>query len=227
MSKKLKKQTARLVELLPEKESQAPFENVKINTELSTHLDDDTITVDWIQDNAPWNRLDTENDEEYKWFQWYTQITIDMWVPEESFELSPFREEASLESWLKAYHENHWVERRMAYVKYGEWVARKKDELEQLHHIANFRSTQAELLTSASKAGLALVDTLTTRLQSLEPSEIKAHNIPSFVTALNTFLSMSADAEARLLAVTDLLDYYEVDMAQTDIRQHLFEANNG
>lgn len=224
MNKALRKPTDKIIKLLPEP---VVVDEIEVDSELKTRLEENTITVEWIQNNAPWNQLPNEGDDEFSWFRWYTQLTVDTWNPDDTFELSPFRLEIDFEDWLRAFHEYHWVERRMAYVKYGEWVARKKDELEQLHHIANFRNTQAQLLTAASKAGLSLVEKLTKRLETLKPDDIKPHNIPSFVTALNTFLSMSADAEARLLAVTDLLDYYEADMAKADIRQHLFEANDG
>ncbi|HNS42698.1 MAG TPA: hypothetical protein PKN22_08055 [Taishania sp.] len=197
--------------------------DIEIDKIFERSLQEDTLTVEEIMESAPWKQLEGESELQYDTFKYYINLNIDEW---EAVNVLRFIDidEANAVEWCDEFQ---WKERRLAYLKYQEWLRRKKSELKHTEDIEEFRDSQAELLKSAGSATLNLISKLALRIEDLDPNEIKATDIPKFVSAISSFLDMTADAQARFLSVNELLALYENDLDADVIRQHVLLSEQG
>lgn len=205
----------------------AAFVDVEIDKAFERSLVEETITVEDLLSLAPWNQLEIESDAEYDAFKYYINLAIDEW---DAGDIKKFVDISDVEAnrLLAAYD---WKSRRLAHIKYQEWLRRKESEIAHKEEIGAFRDTQANLLKTASSATLSLIDKLSRRINLLEPDEIKAADIPKFVSAVSAFIDMTTDAQAKFLTVNELLALYEDDLDAKQVREHINQAkvtgNNG
>lgn len=177
-------------------------------------LEEGNITPEWIEENAIWLQYDDESDDDYQLFRNYVSKAIDDW----SF--APHTEIAK---------KNYWKNRRLAYLKYKEWLQRRKEEIAQLDAINQFRINEVEILSQTSKSVLTLVEKLQKKIETVDIEEIATRDIPSFINSLAKFSEMASDARARALAVDKLLQLHEEEMDAALLRQTVAElsANGG
>ncbi len=197
--------------------------DIEIDKIFERSLQEDTLTVEEVMESAPWKQLEEESELQYDTFKYYINLNIDEW---QAIDVLCFIDidEANAIEWSEEFQ---WKERRLAYLKYQEWLRRKKSELKHTEDIEEFRDSQAELLKSAGGATLNLISKLALRIEDLDPNEIKATDIPKFVSAISSFLDMTADAQARFLSVNELLALYENDLDADVIRQHVLLSEQG
>lgn len=195
--------------------------DIEIEKGFERTLNEDTTTVLDIIDNAPWNQLEGETDAQYDAFKYYVNLSVDEWEPTDiqRFVDAP---KQNIIAWAKQFE---WSERRLAYMKYREWLRRKQDEISHQHNIGDFRDTQSNLLKQASGATLTLIGKLSERIQTLDPNEIKAPDIPKFVSAVSQFVDITTEAQAKFLAINELLALYEDDIDAKAVRDHINYAN--
>lgn len=197
--------------------------DIEVEKAFARSLEEDTITLDEILENAPWNQLEVESETQYDAFKFFVNLPIDDWEPEHITKFRPDIESDTADWWSKEFD---WKERRMAYVKYQEWLRRKQDEIKHQEGISDFRDTQVSLLRSSSKATVNLINKLTQRIEELDPSEIKATDIPKFVSAVSEFIEMTTDTQAKLLTLNELLALYADDLDAQAIREHINQAGD-
>lgn len=178
-------------------------------------LSDDAITPEWIAENAFWLQLEGESDEAYALFKKYVALPIDKW------KIENLKTTESQKTILHYSQTFEWQKRRLLYLKYQDWYLKKQQEMEHLNSIAMYRTNQAKILQNTSQSALALVEKLQQKIDSIEPDEIKVAAIPGFISALSTFVSLAADAEARALAVDKLLQLYGEELSALDLREHI------
>lgn len=188
---------------------------IEIDSTFERSLQEDNI--DSILDVAPWKQLDTEADEQYDAFKYFIALRIDEWEPRDAQRFVETSEDLLL-AWSRLYK---WKARRLAYLKYQEWLKRKQEELEHIDRIAKFRNTQLNLLQNTGNATIKLIEKLGQRINELDPSEIKATDIPKFVTAVAQFVDLSSEAEARALTLNELLALYQDELDSNTIRNHI------
>ncbi len=197
--------------------------DIEIDKIFERSLQEDTLTVEEVMESAPWKQLEEESELQYDTFKYYINLNIDEWQAIDVLRFIDIDEANAIE-WSEEFQ---WKERRLAYLKYQEWLRRKKSELKHTEDIEEFRDSQAELLKSAGGATLNLISKLALRIEDLDPNEIKATDIPKFVSAISSFLDMTADAQARFLSVNELLALYENDLDADVIRQHVLLSEQG
>jgi hypothetical protein len=194
--------------------------NIEIDKIFERSLQEDTYTMEEILENAPWNQHGDEDDEQYDAFKYYVNLAIDEWEPTA---ISKFNIDAThAENWAQEFQ---WQQRRMAYIQYQEWLRRKTEEVKHQDSIADFRDTQHSLLTTSSKATINLIAKLAARIETLDPDEIKAADIPKFVSAVSQFIDMTTEANAKFLTINELLALYEDDLDAKSIRDHINQAS--
>lgn len=191
--------------------------DIEIDKLFERSLQEDAISLEDIRDNAPWNRLSEEGDTAYDAFKYYVNLEIDDWEPESILRFVELPDD-DVDWWAKEFD---WKERRMAYLKYQEWIRRRKAEMKQIENIEDFRDNQAELLKTSSRAAASLVSKLEERISQIEPEEIKVADIPKFISSLSTFLDMASDFEARFNTVNELLALYEDELNSHAIKAHI------
>jgi len=175
-------------------------------------LDADQITPKWVEENAIWMQLEGESDEAYEAFKKFVALPIDKW----DVKFLPQTSNAQHYSFTF-----HWTKRRLLYLKYKEWLDKRRSELEHLEAISLYRDNQAKVLKSTTHSALTLIEKLRDRIDSIEPDDIDPRSIPQFISALSTFLELSADAEARALAVDSLLKLHAEDLSSLNLREHI------
>ena len=190
------------------------FLDIEYEEEFQSLLDDDKITAKWVQENAIWMQLDGESDADYEMFKKYTALSIDKWGSEH---LPQYK--SDLIDWLIENH--HWKQRRLLYLKYKEWFAKRKSELEHLESISLYRDTQARVLRSTSRSSLLLIEKLQERIESIDANDIDPRNIPQFISAVANFVDLAADAEARALAVDSLLRLHAEELSSLNLSEHM------
>lgn len=208
---------------------QVIFDESKLDPQFLALLENDSMTVEWIKENAAWKQLPQESDIMYLAFRYYIDLPFDKWGYEDAFDTfvaHTNRNDFVLNEYQAMYEGNQWLERRMAFMRYTEWIKRKNDELTQLQSISNFRNNQASLLSEASNASVVLVRKLAERIESLDPNEIKPSAIPGFISAISSFVSLASDAEARVLSVSQLLELFADELDDQILKKHLFYVNN-
>lgn len=196
------------------------FVNVEIDKAFERSLQEDNISIEELLSQAPWNQLEIENEDEYDAFKYYINLSIDEWEPTDIKRFIDVSDE-DCERMLNAFD---WKSRRLAFIKYQEWLRRKESEIAHKEQISAFRDTQADLLKTASSATLSLIGKLSQRINALEPEEIKAADIPRFVSAVSDFIDMTTDAQAKFLTVNELLALYEDDLDAAQVREHINQA---
>ncbi len=190
------------------------FLDIEYEEEFQELLDEDKITVEWVQENAIWMQLEGEDDDAYAMFKKYTALPIDKW---DAKHLPQFPHDL-----VASYIENHfWKQRRLLYLKYKEWFDKRKSELEHLEAISLYRDTQARVLRSTSKSSLLLIEKLQQRIESIDAEEIEPRNIPQFIAAVSSFVDLAADAEARALAVDSLLRLHAEELSSLNLSRHM------
>lgn len=191
--------------------------DVEVDKIFERSLQEETITVEELLENAPWNRMEGESDEAYELFIYFCNLDITEWKPEEIVRFVD-TDDIDVFGLSKRYN---WKSRRLSFLKYQEWIRRKKAEIDHLDSIAEFRDNQADLLKKSGKATIDLIGKLALRIEALDPEEIKAADIPKFISSVSTFITMSSDAEARFNAINELLALYESDIDSNAIRKHI------
>lgn len=188
--------------------------------EFLERLQDDSITAEWLEENAIWLQLENESDEAYSAFKKFLALPIDKWA------LTAIRghNKEDVEGYYKLYY---WKKRRLFYIKYLDWYERKRQEMEHLNSIAMYRVNQAKILQNTSNSALTLIEKIQKRIDDIDPDEIKVSNIPQFINSLGTFVNLAADAEARALAVDKLLQIHAEELVALDLKQHLDMINAG
>lgn len=181
-------------------------------------LNNDTITPKWVEENAIWRQLKGEPDEAYEAFKKYASLPIDKWEP---WQVVGY-DKATITAYLNAYA---WKKRRLLYLKYTEWLNKRKSELEHFEAISNYRDTQAKVLKSTTRSSLLLIQKLQEKIEGMSADDIDARNIPQFISALANFVDLSADAEARALAVDKLMRLHAEDLTSLDINSHIAQLN--
>src|SRR5690606_25266826 len=83
------------------------------------------------------------------------------------------------------------------------------------------------MLNRISKAASSLVDKIAKKIELIDPDEISVRDIPSFVSSISNFLNIASDAEARILAVSELLAIYEDELNIGRLREHVYGTNLG
>lgn len=199
-----------------------PNIDVSIEPVFLQALSEDNVEMEALLAIAPWNKLDTESEEEYAAFKAYVGLSVDVWKPEAIvafFDID--RNDAK-----KLYKRLNWAARRMALLKYLEWERRREEEKKQVVNIRAFRDNQATLLRQSSMAAITLVQKLQERIAKLDSEDIKVSDIPKYVSSLSTFLTMAADAEARMTTINELLAIYEdeIQMNQIDDYKSIVKA---
>lgn len=197
------------------------FASIEIDKNFERSLEEDVISIDYIKEHAPWNRLSDESDEEYEAFTYFVNLTIDNWNVESVLSY------IVIEDVKRLAVKHQWRERRFAFLKYQEWLRRRKSEVKQVEDIQDFRDNQAEVLKDSSNAAIKLISKLNKRIELLQPDEIKAADIPKFVSALSSFIEMSTNAEARLMTINELLALYESEIDSNTITEHVRLVEKG
>lgn len=210
--------TQKELEVIKDVEIEDGFMELTYEQDFADMLEHDEITPEWIEQNAIWLQLESEDDEAYNLFKKYAALPIDKW------NVSNLRniDVKILEHYYETYH---WKKRRLLYLKYQDWFERKRQEMEHLSSIALYRKNQALILQNTSQSALTLISKLQEKIDTIDPDEIKVANIPSFISALSTFVSLAADAEARALAVDKLLTLYADELNAIDLKEHLEYIN--
>lgn len=199
-------------DLLKEAGKELGLTEVTHGIEFYDRLKNDTLTPEWISNNALWLQFEDESDEEYEQFRFFVAQAIDDWLITDT----------------GLAERNLWRERRMMYLKYKEWLERRKAELEQLDDINEFQQNEAAILSHTSSSLLTLLDKLEQRINDIEPEDINVRDIPTFINAVSKFSELTADARARALAVDKLLKLHEEEMEAALLRQtieQIGEAN--
>ena len=192
------------------------FGEITYGMEFYDHLNADTLTVEWVEENALWLQFDDEADEEYELFLHYVNLPIDKWAVKDMY--------VSYDGDLSALMtDNMWKERRMMYLKFQEWLQRRKDEFAQLDEIALFKKNESEILAHTSSSVLTLVRKLQQKIESVDIDDINTRDIPSFIGALAKFQEMASDARARALAVDKLLQLHNEEIDAQLLRQTVAE----
>ncbi len=187
------------------------FLDLEYDAHFQQMLDADQITPKWVEENAIWMQLEGESDEAYEAFKKFVALPIDKWEVR-------FVAVSNAQHYSLAFH---WTKRRLLYLKYKEWLDKRRSELEHLDAISLYRDNQARVLKSTTHSALTLIEKLRDRIDSIEPDDIDPRSIPQFISALSTFLELSADAEARALAVDSLLKLHAEDLSSLNLREHI------
>lgn len=175
-------------------------------------LSNDEITPQWLEENAIWMQDEGETEDEYALFRQYLALPIDKW------EVSDIINDKAGQMLAE---DKIWKQRRLLYLKYTEWFSRKQEEMAHLESIAKFRSVSADIMSAATNSSLTLVNKLKERIDTIDVDDIKARDIPSFIAALNNFVNIAADAQARTLAVDRLLQMFEEEINAADLKEHM------
>lgn len=181
-------------------------------------LSDDTITPEWVENNAIWRQLKNEPEEAYEMFRKFASLPIDKWEP---WQVTGY-DTTTVTAYMNAFA---WKKRRLLYLKYTEWLAKKKSELEHFEAISNYRDTQAKVLKSTARSSLLLIERLQERIENMSAEDIDPRNIPQFISALGNFVGLAADAEARALAVDKLMRLHAEDLSSLDLNTHIAQLN--
>lgn len=206
--------TAKDLDVINRIEIENGFLDIEYEEEFQNLLDEDKITAEWVNENAIWMQLEDESDESYDMFKKYCALPIDKW---DAKHLPQYKS-----SLVQSYIDSHyWKQRRLLYLKYKDWFDKRKSELEHLEAISLYRDNQAKVLRSTSKSSLLLIEKLQQRIESIDADEIDPRNIPQFISAVSTFVSLAADAEARALAVDSLLGLHAEELSSLNLGKHM------
>lgn len=199
----------------------------EIDSELMEQLAADSVSLEWLEENAPWLQCENESDFQYLAFKHFCLLPISEWEGRDALHLfsqktgrKVNKNEAPM--WDAWREEFDWIPRRLAFSAYYDWLSRKSDEMQQLSQIGKFRNNQATLLAEVSSATIGLVKKLGSKIDKIRPEEIQTKDVPSFISALVSFLNLAADAEARVLSVSQLLDFFEEQMDTQLLKEHIF-----
>jgi hypothetical protein len=113
--------------------------------EFDAMLTDDTITPEWVENNAIWRQLKGEPDDAYEAFRKYASLPIDKWEP---WQVGGY-DKTTIAAYINAYA---WKKRRLLYLKYTEWLSKRRSELEHFEAISNYRDTQSRVLKSTARS---------------------------------------------------------------------------
>lgn len=203
---------------------------VDIDKELQEQLDGDMVSPEWIRDFAPWKQQPNESNDEYYLFTFFCGLPVNKWDYKDAY-MAYLRssdekyDDSMLDLFVEVAESKMWLIRRSSYMAYVDWVNRKREEIEQLNAIANFRNNQASMLNKISKAAASLVDKISKKIELVDPDEISVRDIPAFINSLSSFLNIASDAEARILAVSELLDKFEDELQADRLREHVYGTN--
>lgn len=201
--------------------------SIDLGQEFTLQLENNSFDIEWLKANAPWNKRLNETNQQYALFKNYCESSDGKWNPESTyleyirkFELVDDNSNRVL--WGKLFEDYEWLKRRAAFFRYLRWIDDKKQEIEHLNKIADMRNSQANILHGASVATIKLLEKLTKRIDNLDETEIAARDIPKYITALNSFLGIAADAEARVLSIAGLLEVLEDQIDRKIFQDNLF-----
>lgn len=194
---------------------QEELDNIEVDLQFERALEEEKIDVEYIKENAPWLQLPTETDNAYHVFKYYVNLPIDKW---KVTDLALGLEEKFLQDLCD---NNNWKARRLAYIKYKEWLRRRKDEVDNIDKITSYRDEQIGVLRSTTDAASKLIKKLGAKIEFINEEDIRVTDIPKFITAVETLVRLSSESEARVLAVSELLTLYENDLDIKELRQHI------
>lgn len=181
-------------------------------------LNEDTITPEWLLENAIWAQLEEEDEYHFDFFKAYLKLPIDKWKPDDIMyyviEMPP--------TIIDIAEQFNWKKRRLLYLKYTEWYQRKKEELDHLESISKFRNTTVKAVGLVSVAALTLIDKLQQKIALVRVEELKTRDIPALVSAAKTLMELSADTEARALAVDKLMQMFAEEMDASLLKEHMY-----
>lgn len=205
---------------------------VDIDEELQQQLDNDMVSPEWIRDHAPWKQQPNEDNDDYFMFTFFCGLPVNKWDVKDAYlaYLRATDDEYNKNDeniFILTAENNKWLIRRSSYIAYKDWVNRKREEIEQLNAIANFRNNQASILNRISRAASHLVEKIAVKIERIDPDEISVRDIPTFVNSVSNILNIAADAEARILAVSELLEMFENEMSADRLREHVYGTNLG
>ena len=192
--------------------------DITYDNEFESMLNDDKITPQWVEQNAIWRKLKGEPEEAYEAFKKFVSLPIDKWQP---WQVTGF-EVVEVTAYMNAYN---WKKRRLLYLKYTEWLDKRKSELEHFAAISSYRDTQAQVLKSTTRSSLLLIQKLQERIETMSPDDIDPRSIPQFISALGNFVDLAADAEARALAIDKLMRLHAEDLSSLDLNTHIAQLN--
>lgn len=193
------------------------LESLEYDLSFERALEEDNIDVEEVKKNAPWLKQPGEQDDEYWWFKQYVNLAINEW----EYENLALSLDVDVTILSVVAERNNWKKRRFAYISYQEWLRRRKDEIEQLEQIDKFRLSQAKIVHRTTDSASILIEKLHQKINGLTVDNIKVSEIPSFIKAVADLTKLSAESEARALAVARLLDLYGDEMDFEGIQQHI------
>ncbi|TXI88533.1 MAG: hypothetical protein E6Q36_05255, partial [Chryseobacterium sp.] len=148
--------------------------DITYENEFESMLNDDKITPQWVEQNAIWRRLKNEPETAYEAFKKFVSLPIDKWQP---WQVTGF-DANEVMAYMNAYD---WKKRRLLFLKYTEWLDKRKSELEHFEAISSYRDTQAKVLKSTTRSSLLLIEKLQERIETMSAEDIDPRSIPQFI----------------------------------------------
>lgn len=192
--------------------------DVELDQMFERSLNEEHIDVDFIRQSAPWLQLEDETDDTYSLFKRYINLSITQWEISTILHEDEMANLEIVESLCEIYR---WKSRRFSYISYLEWLRRRKDELEQLDSIDKFRVQQNELFRNTTLAASVLVTKIGERINEFDPSEITLGNLPKLISAAETLIEVSVDAQSRVLALTQLISLHQDELEIASVQDHI------
>ena len=207
--------------------TQQILNDVELPKEFAYQMDKEEGPDDlYIMKEAPWLQMDNEDNDEYVLFKFYLGQPNAYWDIQRVYDSAVIEGDIDdlplfgVTEWQDISEKHNWYVRRYSFIRYKEFMQRKRDESFQLEMLREFRNTQAQITSEAAVAAYSLLGKVTSRIDNLLPEEIDVKQLPNFLRAVSEILEVAADAEARVLSIGALMDMYSEEIDDKIVQKH-------
>ncbi len=156
-----------------------------------------------------WDQREGESPKAYQAFCAYRDMGADRSIVKAHRRLSQTDAGRAPRHWDVWAFENDWKTRAAAYDTHLELIARQVREEEHRTEVRAYRERARKSAAALSELTLVALQKASARLIALDPSEIKAGDLPHFLRAAAQIMDTSLNAEAEAVGVRELENIFD------------------